>query len=128
MQISRSLRGEIITKLIQGRDEPLLGYEPNSFKFSLSSEFEIQSKAPSFHSWKVPSSKTPKKSNRASPIKKEPLLKIKLPRIGNKRATSTSKIKNKTTSKKKRVENGVRVFLRGSNPHSNADIFSLLSE
>lgn len=41
-------------------------------------------------------------------------------------ATSTSKTKNKTDSKKNRKEKGMRDFDKGSNPHSNGDIFSLV--
>jgi hypothetical protein len=35
-----------------------------------------------------------------------------------------SKIKNNTTNTKKRVENGERIPLNGSNPHSNGEFFS----
>lgn len=35
-----------------------------------------------------------------------------------------SKIKNKITKMKKRNEKGVRISLKGSNPHSKADCFS----
>ena len=45
-------------------------------------------------------------------------------RTGKSRATSTSKIKKSTTNKKKRVENGARILLKGSNPHSKGVIFS----
>ena len=38
--------------------------------------------------------------------------------IGSKRATSTSKIKKITASKKNRRENGVRAEFFGSKPHS----------
>jgi len=44
---------------------------------------------------------------------------------GNNNAISTSKTKNNTTNKKKRVEKGDRIFLKGSNPHSKGVLFSL---
>ena len=46
---------------------------------------------------------------------------IILLKIGKIKATSTSKIKNKTTNRKKRVENGARILLKGSKPHSNVE-------
>jgi len=49
-------------------------------------------------------------------------------RTGNSKAISTSKIRNNTTSKKNRVENGERIFLNGSNPHSKGVNFSPKSE
>lgn len=39
--------------------------------------------------------------------------------MGRRSATSTSKIKNTTASKKNRSEKGVRAEFLGSNPHSN---------
>lgn len=44
--------------------------------------------------------------------------------IGNIKAISTSKIKKIMAIRKNRSENGNREELRGSNPHSNGDIFS----
>ena len=38
--------------------------------------------------------------------------------IGRRRATSISKIRNTTASRKKRRENGIRAEFLGSNPHS----------
>lgn len=43
---------------------------------------------------------------------------------GNNKLISTSKIKNNTTKIKKRVLKGDRIFLKGSNPHSNGVNFS----
>jgi hypothetical protein len=42
-------------------------------------------------------------------------------------ATSTSKIRNMTATKKKCIENGRRVSLLGSYPHSNGDDISQFS-
>lgn len=47
-------------------------------------------------------------------------------KTGNNKAISTSKIKKSTTNKKKRVENGERIFLIGSKPHSKGVSFSLV--
>lgn len=44
--------------------------------------------------------------------------------IGKSKTISTSKIKNIIEIKKNRKENGTREDLLGSNPHSNAVIFS----
>jgi hypothetical protein len=44
--------------------------------------------------------------------------------IGNINAISTSKIKKIIPIKKNRIEKGNREELKGSNPHSNGDLFS----
>lgn len=84
----------------------------------------IQFKDPSFHSWKSPNKSTNK--NSTSPIiKNTDPEKIKKVSTGNNNAISTSKIKNNTTKIKNRVEKGARISLKGSNPHSKADNFSV---
>lgn len=49
---------------------------------------------------------------------------FRIARLGKRRAISTSKIKKITAMRKKRVENGNRADLFGSNPHSNGEFFS----
>lgn len=43
---------------------------------------------------------------------------------GRRITISTSKIKNKIVTRKKRREKGIRALFRGSNPHSNGVSFS----
>ena len=83
----------------------------------------VQSKAPSFHSWNIPNNKIVKKALRLRVIIVDTVIQV-IVWIGKRRATSTSKIKKSTTKRKNRVEKGDRVSLKGSNPHSNGDIFS----
>lgn len=45
-------------------------------------------------------------------------------KIGKRSIISISKIRNNTINTKNRIEIGLRDFLNGSNPHSNAVIFS----
>jgi len=52
------------------------------------------------------------------------LLIFKVLIIGNISAISTSKIKKIIAIKKNRKEKGIRDELKGSNPHSNGDVFS----
>nr|YP_010574494.1 NADH dehydrogenase subunit 3 [Onchidium reevesii]ADZ61661.1 NADH dehydrogenase subunit 3 [Onchidium reevesii]UZH97735.1 NADH dehydrogenase subunit 3 [Onchidium reevesii] len=79
--------------------------------------------APSFHSWKSPINKIIKNTNNLTLKNMDAPLTIIL-NTGNKSAISTSKIKNNTTKTKNRVENGVRLALSGSNPHSKGVDFS----
>jgi hypothetical protein len=50
---------------------------------------------------------------------------VNILKIGNSKETSISKIKNNTTNTKNRVENGARMLLNGSKPHSNAEFLSI---
>lgn len=95
--------------------------------FSLPIYVLNQSRAPSFHSWNIPNSRINRNTIRALVVNKDILVENNL-KTGNRRAISTSKIKNNTTNKKKRVEKGDRISLKGSKPHSNAVSFSLKSE
>ena len=100
---------------------------PIAYLFSLPVQDLTQSNAPSFHSWNIPINRISK--NTATPKKdRRGLLFANILKIGNNKAISTSKIKNSTTNKKKRVENGDRILLNGSNPHSKGVSFSLVLE
>lgn len=46
-------------------------------------------------------------------------------KIGKIKLISISKIKNKIIKIKNRIEKGIRIFLKGSNPHSKGDFFSV---
>jgi len=100
---------------------------PIALKFSLPAQDLTQSKAPSFHSCTIPTSRIVKNKNSIANKRIDFPLIIYL-KTGNSNAISTSKIKNSTTNKKKRVEKGDRIFLNGSNPHSKGVNFSLKSE
>jgi hypothetical protein len=49
---------------------------------------------------------------------------LKIITIGKINAISTSKIKKIIVIKKNRIEKGIRDEFKGSNPHSNGDLFS----
>ena len=90
--------------------------------FSLSLKL-VQSSAPSFHSWNNPISKI------IINIIKHHLIVILfiifiIEKIGNNILISISKIKNKIIKMKNRIEKGIRISLKGSNPHSKGVFFS----
>ena len=100
-----------------------MGYEPNSLKLSLPKDEEIQFREPSFHSYTNPNIKIERKNIRLTHKLRLVARLIILQRIGISKATSTSKIRKITTNIKNRIENGLRVWLNGSKPHSKAVSF-----
>ena len=81
------------------------------------------SKAPWFHSWKIPINKIKIKSDIViSHIVKLEILIIGI--IGKINTISTSKIKKIIQIKKNRREKGIRGEVLGSNPHSKGELIS----
>jgi len=85
--------------------------------------YSAQSKAPWFHSWYSPNSKT--RRNTIPVIVHDCKLEIWIIEAnGKRRVISTSKIKKMTATRKNRNENGRRAVPFGSNPHSKGEFFS----
>ena len=85
--------------------------------------YSAHSKAPWFHSWYKPRSKTNRNNNPV--IIQDCILELStIEASGNSRVISTSKIRKITAIKKKRREKGNRAVPFGSKPHSNGEFFS----
>lgn len=82
----------------------------------------VQSKEPSFHSWRRPKIKIRRKAVRPSAEG----IGVGGGRRGrgSKRTISMSKTRKITARRKKRRENGIRAEFLGSNPHSKGESFS----
>jgi len=83
----------------------------------------FHSRAPWFHSWYSPKIRMAIKKEKTLPSRMG-CARDMVTGTGRIRVISTSKIRKITAIKKKRRENGKRLGLLGSNPHSNGDGFS----
>ena len=83
----------------------------------------VQWSEPSFHSWNNPS--VMRIINKLDELKNK-LNRVFLVRIGRgkRNMISMSKIRKRMAKRKNRIENGIRAFEVGSNPHSNTECFS----
>ena len=85
--------------------------------------YSVQSREPSFHSCRSPSIRMIK-NRRAPEITLCRGRQLRVRGSGISRAISISNTRKITAKRKKRSENGIRADLLGSNPHSNAELFS----
>ena len=93
-------------------------------KFSFFQSYFTHLNEPKDHSWKIPKIKIIKKIS--APVRALSKFIFRPRTRGNKRATSTSKIKKIKASKKKRRLKGLRLPSFGSKPHSKGeDLFEV---